>query len=75
MKKTNAKEISFLSVSSSQGDLWERFQKGDMDALGKIYRNHVDYLYNYGLHFAFQVSIFSSGNKIGTLKIIATKTL
>ena len=51
MKKTNAKEISFLSVSSSQGDLWERFQNGDRDALGKIYRNHVDYLYNYGLHF------------------------
>lgn len=51
MKETNAREISFLSVSSSQGDLWERFQKGDRDALGKIYRNHVDFLYNYGMHF------------------------
>ncbi|HJY22994.1 MAG TPA: hypothetical protein VJ279_08925, partial [Hanamia sp.] len=51
MKETNAREINFLSVSSSQGDLWERFQKGDRDALGKIYRNHVDFLYNYGMHF------------------------
>lgn len=51
MKETNAREINFLSVSSVQGDLWERFQKGDRDALGKIYRNHVDYLYNYGMHF------------------------
>lgn len=51
MKETNARGINFLSVSSSQGDLWEQFQQGNKDALGKIYRNHVDYLYNYGMHF------------------------
>lgn len=51
MKEANAREVSFLTISSSQGDLWERFQKGDRDALGKIYRNHLDFLYNYGMHF------------------------
>ena len=51
MKEANAREVSFLTISSSQGDLWEQFQKGDRDALGKIYRNHLDFLYNYGMHF------------------------
>lgn len=51
MKETNVEKENFLSVSCSQGDLWELFQKGDRDALGKIYRNHVDFLYNYGMHF------------------------
>ncbi len=51
MKEANTRQVNFLTVSSSQGDLWERFQKGDRDALGKIYRNHVDFLYSYGMHF------------------------
>lgn len=45
------KKIPALSVSSSVEGLWERFCKGDRDALGTIYRSHVDDLFHYGMHF------------------------
>lgn len=51
MKELQPKQINLLTVSSSQGDLWEQFQSGDRDAFSKIYRNHIDYLYHFGMHF------------------------
>ena len=52
MKDLNiVKKISPLSVSSSVEGLWERFCKGDRDALGTIYRGNVDDLFHYGMHF------------------------
>lgn len=51
MNEASPKQLNFLSVSSSTGDLWQRFQSGDRDALSTIYRSHVDYLYSYGMHF------------------------
>lgn len=46
-----AKQINNLSVFSSTESLWQRFCNGDRDALGSIYRLHIDDLYNYGMHF------------------------
>jgi RNA polymerase sigma factor (sigma-70 family) len=46
-----AKKIHNLSVSSSAEGLWQRFCKGDRDALGTIYRLHIDDLFHYGMHF------------------------
>ena len=46
-----AQPINNLSVSSSAEGLWQRFCNGDRDALGSIYRLHIDDLYNYGMHF------------------------
>ncbi len=43
-------ELLPLSTSSSGESLWQTFLKGDQDALGKIYRMHIDDLYPYGMH-------------------------
>lgn len=52
MKDLNVVEkLHTLSVSSSGEGLWERFCKGDRDALGTIYRGNVDDLFHYGMHF------------------------
>ena len=52
MNEANAnEELTNLSVSSAGEGLWERFCKGDREALGAIYRGHIDNLYNYGMHF------------------------
>ena len=52
MKDLNVvKKLHTLSVSSSVEGLWERFCKGDRDALGTIYRGNVDDLFHYGMHF------------------------
>lgn len=52
MKDLNVvKKLHTLSVSSSGEGLWERFCKGDRDALGTIYRGNVDDLFHYGMHF------------------------
>ncbi|MEO7316045.1 MAG: sigma-70 family RNA polymerase sigma factor [Ginsengibacter sp.] len=40
-----------LSITSSAEGLWERFCNGDREALGVIYRGHIDGLYHYGMHF------------------------
>lgn len=40
-----------LSITYSTDGLWERFCKGDREALGVIYRGHIDHLYHYGMHF------------------------
>ena len=52
MKDLNvAGKLHTLSVSSSSEGLWERFCKGDRDAFGTIYRNNIDDLFHYGMHF------------------------
>lgn len=52
MKDLNVvKKLHTLFVSSSGEGLWERFCKGDRDALGTIYRGYVDDLFHYGMHF------------------------
>ncbi|MEO9022080.1 MAG: sigma-70 family RNA polymerase sigma factor [Ginsengibacter sp.] len=52
MKDLNvAGKLHTLSFSSSSEGLWERFCNGDRDALSTIYRNHVDDLFHYGMHF------------------------
>ncbi len=52
MKEANAVEKSGqLSITSSSEGLWEKFCKGDREALSVIYRGHIDHLYQYGMHF------------------------
>ncbi|WP_165806605.1 RNA polymerase sigma factor [Chitinophaga parva] len=40
-----------LRVVESEATLWERFQQGDREAFALLYRQHVDDLYHYGMHF------------------------
>lgn len=52
MKESNAVEkVNNLSIISSTQGYWERFCKGDREALGIIYRGHIDDLYHYGMNF------------------------
>lgn len=52
MKEANVVEKpGELTITSSMAGLWERFCKGDREALGVIYRGHIDHLYHYGMHF------------------------
>ena len=52
MKEAAAFEkLDKLSITSSSEGIWERFCKGDPEALGVIYRGHIDDLYHYGMHF------------------------
>jgi len=44
-------ELSNQSIISCPEGLWERFCKGNREALGIIYHGHIDDLYNYGMHF------------------------
>jgi len=46
-----AKKLRILSVSPSQAQLWDRFRNGDREALGSLYRQYIDDLYHYGMHF------------------------
>ncbi|HEY0274097.1 MAG TPA: sigma factor, partial [Chitinophaga sp.] len=40
-----------MQVVTSGISLWERFQQGDREAFALLYRQHVDDLYHYGMHF------------------------
>ncbi|SCC62186.1 RNA polymerase sigma factor, sigma-70 family [Chitinophaga costaii] len=40
-----------MQVVTSRISLWERFQQGDREAFALLYREHVDDLYHYGMHF------------------------
>lgn len=52
MNETNAvSHLSNLTITTSAGSLWERFCKGEQDALNLIYHTHIDDLYHYGMHF------------------------
>ncbi len=48
---TAAENISNLTITASSESVWERFCKGDHEALNLIYRTHIDDLYHYGMHF------------------------
>lgn len=45
------KPLSGMQVVTSEISLWERFQQGDREAFAMLYRQHVDDLYHYGMHF------------------------
>lgn len=58
MKESNtAEKLPNLSFVSSSEGLWVRFCKGDREALGIIYREHIDDLYDYGMHFCRNAEI------------------
>jgi len=46
-----ANRLGNLTIKVSGESLWERFRKGDQEALNTIYRTHIDDLYHYGMHF------------------------
>jgi RNA polymerase sigma factor (sigma-70 family) len=50
MTEANA-VVCNLTITASTESLWERFCKGDQQALNTIYHAHIDDLYHYGMHF------------------------
>lgn len=46
-----AENLNNLTITASNESVWERFCKGDQQALNLIYRTHIDDLYHYGMHF------------------------
>ncbi len=51
MEVNSIQKSGELMITSSAVGLWERFCKGDREALGVIYSRHIDHLYHYGMHF------------------------
>lgn len=51
MKSAFPKKLSIITSSKSGETLWTAFRNGDRDAFAKIYRNHIDDLFHYGIHF------------------------
>lgn len=40
-----------LPLDPASQELWTKFRQGDREAFGSIYRQHIDGLYHYGMHF------------------------
>jgi RNA polymerase sigma factor (sigma-70 family) len=40
-----------LPLDPKSLELWARFRQGDREAFGSIYRQHIDGLFHYGMHF------------------------
>ncbi|CAN5440430.1 sigma-70 family RNA polymerase sigma factor [soil metagenome] len=50
VNRNSSAEDSVKPVAFSDEMLWENFKKGNELALSMIYKNHVQRLYNYGMH-------------------------
>lgn len=54
-------------------DIWERFKKGDTDAFGIIYNEHIDFLFNYGRNITTNVEIIEDAIQDLFLYILSKK--